>query len=67
MKDFKDSWIQKKWEYAVEEHTRKKLHLNRLKQDMKFFSDRAREIYESMVQSTEQRIAELEDQYPQLK
>ena len=67
MKDFKDCWAQKKWEYAAEEHARKKNTLIRLKQDMKFFSDRAKEIYESMVQSVEQRIAELEDQYPQLK
>lgn len=67
MKDFKDSWIQKKWEYAASEHARKKVMLNRLKQNMKFFSGQAKEIYESMVQSTEQRIAELEDQYPQLK
>ena len=37
MKDFKDSWIQKKWEYAASEHARKKVMLNRLKQDMKFF------------------------------
>lgn len=55
MKDFKDSFAQKYWEFAVRTHTRMKEWLVQFPYNQK------------MIDMANERIEELEEKYPQLK
>lgn len=66
MKDFKDSYAQKKWESVAKRHATKKAYLAALK-SMAYSSVDAVKFHQFLVDLVEHDVLKLEEQYPQLK